>query len=452
MALSCGPKLLVLDEPTTALDVTTQIEVLKAIRDAIRHQNSAAIYVSHDLAVVAQIATRIIVMQNGWIVEAGTTEEILGNPRHECTRALLGAVRKVPYARTAAATKHHGTPVLELSNIDAAYRRAFLRRVPAASHVLRDVSLAVYPGETLALVGESGSGKSTLARVISGLHPPLAGTVRLAGDRLAARARGRAKEEFRRIQIVFQSPEQALNPCVTAGDAIGRAVDFYFAPSPAERCTRVAELLELVGLPADFALKYPGQLSGGQRQRVAIARAFAAKPDVILCDEFLSALDTLVATRILELMARLKREHGVAYVFISHDLATVSTMADRVAVLYAGRIAEIGRTADIFRPPQHPYTRLLIESVPELRTTWLDGAIARRAEQLPHDGRIPIDDCCPFRNRCPLSLPGTCDRLPPPARDTGNGHIIHCHRRAEELDGSHAAESFPVQVPVSTVS
>jgi peptide/nickel transport system ATP-binding protein len=440
MAMSCAPKLLVLDEPTTALDVTTQIEVLRAIKDAIRCERAAAIYVSHDIAVVAQIATRIIVMRHGRIVEEGGTEQILYSPRHDYTRALLAAVRAIPASIEPHSTPARGrTPVLTARAIEATYRRRWLGRTSPDQHVLRDASIELQPGETLALVGESGSGKSTLARVIAGLHQPLAGRVELDGRVLKASCRGRRTEELRRIQIVFQSPEQVLNPKVRVGRALGRVASLYFGLSGRELDARVHELLRMVGLPEEFAQKFPGELSGGQRQRVAIARAFAARPDVVLCDEFLSALDTLVAARILDLMAELKLRHRVAYVFISHDLGTVATIADRVAVMYAGRVVESGPTEAVFRAPHHPYTNLLVRSVPELRADWLEEATASGGgkQGRERDSRSPIDSFCAFRSRCPHFIPGTCDSIAAPARELGKDHVIHCHLEADALRLQH---------------
>jgi peptide/nickel transport system ATP-binding protein len=431
MAMACEPRLLVLDEPTTALDVTTQIEVLKAIKDAIHKHNTAAIYVSHDLSVVAQIATRIVVMRDGEIVEQGPAEAILENPSRDYTRALLAAVRTIGRPASAGQRSSGPQPLLGVEAVCAGYRRRLFGGLRDSELVLRGISLDVMPGETLALAGESGSGKSTLVRVIAGLHKPGGGSIRLAGKPLQGTSRRRTKTDLRRVQIVLQSPEQALNPKTRVGEAIAQVIRFYFNPPAAEVATRTAELLEMVGLPAAFAAKRPGELSGGQRQRVAIARAFAAKPDIILCDEFLSALDTLVAARILDLMAELKREHNVAYIFVSHDLATVSAIADRVAVMYQGRIVEIGRTADVFAPPQHPYTRLLIQSVPQLRRDWLDEVIARRT--VPNGPPQSSDQGCVFFNRCSVAMTGLCDRSPPPLRDFGGGHTVCCHHDAASL-------------------
>jgi len=427
MAMSSHPGLLVLDEPTTALDVTTQIDVLKAIKDAIRQQGTAAIYVSHDLSVVAQVATRIVVMRNGRIVEQGPTEAILNGPREPYTRALLDAVRTVDSTEPAGEPVGLAAPpLLSVGRVSASYRRRLLAPDREADRVLHDVSLDIRPGETLAVAGESGSGKSTLVRVVAGLHRPSSGATSLDGRPLAAGTRGRTREELRRIQIVMQSPEQALNPRRNVGDTLGQVLRFYFGLKPREMAARIAELLDMVGLPAASATKLPGELSGGQRQRVAIARAFAAKPDIVLCDEFLSALDTLVATRILDLMAELKQAGKVAYVFVSHDLATVSNIADRVAVMYRGRIVEIGDTASVFSPAQHPYTRLLVQSVPQLRPDWLEETIATRGAGAELRGPA-ADSGCAFYSRCPVAIDGLCDRTPPPERDLGRGHRIRCH-------------------------
>jgi peptide/nickel transport system ATP-binding protein len=432
MAMACEPKLLVLDEPTTALDVTTQIEVLKAIKDAIRERNTAAIYVSHDLSVVAQIATRIVVMRHGDIIEQGSAEEILENPRRDYTRSLLAAVRKMDNPSTTPEPARAPMPLLKIAGVSASYHRTLFRTTRDSEMVLHDIGLSVMPGETLALVGESGSGKSTLVRVIAGLHKAAEGTIALANQPLQPTTRGRSKADLRKIQIVFQSPEQALNPRINVGGAIGQVLRFYFDVSEAEITARTAELLEMVGLPSGFAAKLPGELSGGQRQRVAIARAFAAKPDIILCDEFLSALDTLVAARILELMAKLKREHSVSYVFVSHDLATVAAIADRIAIMYQGRIVEIGRAIDVFAPPQHPYTRLLVQSVPQLRRDWLDEVIARHGPSRGSANQRTSRGCA-FYGRCPFAIDGLCDRTPPPSRHLGDGHVILCHHEAASL-------------------
>jgi peptide/nickel transport system ATP-binding protein len=448
MALTCAPKLLVLDEPTTALDVTTQIEVLKAIKDVIREHGSAAIYVSHDLAVVTQVADRIVVMKDGLVVEHGPTAEIVTRPTQEYTRQLIGAVTPRPAGsrRVAAGDAAPAPPLLEVDRVSATFARpGLLRQAGRDADVLQDVTMEVRPREVVALVGESGSGKTTLARVIAGLHPPSAGTVRLAGRPLEAGARRRDRDALRRIQIVFQSPDLSLNPEQRIEDAIGRPLELYFGLDRERRARRVAELLTLVGVPPDYAGRFPAELSGGQRQRVSIARAFAAEPDLVLCDEILSSLDTIVAAQVLELMRALKARHDVAYLFISHDLATVASIADRVLVLYGGRVCETGPTAAVFSPPHHPYTALLLSSVPALRQGWLEEVLAARAPDPAQTGiDLSGDAGCPFRARCPLAIPGTCDE-PPPARRTVAGQTIHCHRDLEELEAAQAGSAAPIR-------
>ena len=444
MALACTPKLLVLDEPTTALDVTTQIEVLKAISDIVRIHHTAAIYVSHDLAVVAQIADRILVMNDGEVVEEGATDAILHTPREVYTRRLLSAVRPKPTAEHLAGTttpSNDERPLMAIRGVSASYTRTRWWRKPALTdQVLHRIEIGLNAREVLALVGESGSGKSTLARVISGLHPALEGEIIYHGDSLARALRKRSFEDLRRIQIVFQSPDLALNPERRVADALGRPLKLYFGMSRAAREQRIEELLAMVGLPGEFAGRYPSELSGGERQRASLARAFAARPDIILCDEVLSSLDTIVAASVLELMRELRERHHVAYLFISHDLATVATIADRVVVLYAGRVCDVGLTRDVFAPPHHPYTQLLISSVPALRREWLKEVLeTREAVVGMRSTQVPVDIGCPFRTRCPMAIDSVCDRRPPPARITPNGQAIHCHREIDELTEAQTA-------------
>lgn len=428
IAMSCAPKLLVLDEPTTALDVTTQLEVLRAIKDAIRGENAAALYVSHDLAVVSQIASRIVVFKDGRIVEQGERSAIINNPQNEYTRSLLRAVRSVPvvggYWEKSPTEITKESPLISIRNVSASYQRNFLN--PRGAHqVIRKVDLDLAPGETLAIVGESGSGKSTLARVLTGLHRPSKGSITLRQKVLGHSTHRRTKEELRDIQIVFQSPEQALNPFQKVEEAIGRPLEFYFGIRANQKRSEVESLLEQVGLPSSFADKFPRELSGGQRQRVAIARALAAKPSVIVCDEFLSALDTLVASRMLELMAELQRSHSVAYFFISHDLATVAHISHRVAVMYAGQVVEIGRASEVFGQPAHPYTELLIRSVPQVQEGWLEQAVRYQPKIKQNISLSP--NGCVFAGRCSYFQPGLCDRIPPVEQELGNGHTVFCH-------------------------
>lgn len=368
MAMSCRPDILVLDEPTTALDVTTQIEVLALLRDLIQRYNTAALYITHDLAVVAQVADSIMVLRHGKKVEEGTTEQILENPQEEYTRRLVS--ERETSMSGQGAHQHSGEVLLEVRDVTSYYGR---------KKVLDNIHLTLRRGETLAVVGESGSGKSTLARVIAGLPPHSSGVVSLAGHRLADSYTKRSREELRRIQLVYQLPDVALNPRQTVGEIIGRPMSFYFKMADDERTSEVGRLLELVGLPKDFGERLPKALSGGQKQRVCIARALAARPDLIICDEVTSALDPLVAEEILRLLRSLQDELSVSYLFITHDLGVVRRLADRTMVMQHGRVVETGATVDVFAPPHQPYTEQLITSVPELRRDWLDGVLAKRS-------------------------------------------------------------------------
>ena len=367
MALAGGPDLVVFDEPTTALDVTTQIEVLAIIREAVREVGAAALYISHDLAVVAQIADRIKVLRHGAEVEEQSAGGLLSNPAHAYTRALLGVRGATP-----GPAARQADPILEVRSIRASYGRV---------QVLHDVGLTVHRGRSLAVVGESGSGKSSLARVICGLLPPHAGSLLFDGAPLSPRLADRGPEARRRIQLVYQNPDVAMNPRHTVGDIIGRPVSVYRGARAARAADRCRELLGLVDLPAEFERRYPGQLSGGQKQRVCIARALAAEPDLVICDEVTSALDPLVADGILELLMRLQREVGVSFIFITHDMAMVRSIADEITVLKDGRVMEEGARDEVLGTPRSEYTVTLIESTPEMETGWLDQALASRARR-----------------------------------------------------------------------
>ncbi|MDP7453303.1 MAG: ABC transporter ATP-binding protein [Arenicellales bacterium] len=373
MAMGCQPEIVVFDEPTTALDVTTQIEVLAAIKEAVHTRGSAAIYITHDLAVVAQVADRIMVLRYGDLIEEGETRTLLSDPKEEYTKRLL-AVRSLREERSEQASD---AVLLTVDGVTARY--------PSADQVaLEDVSVEVERGKTVALVGESGSGKSTLARVITGLLPPEQGQVAYKGDILSADLRDRGKENLRRVQMIYQMPDVALNPRQRVRDVIGRPLEFYLGMKGGEKATRVAELLQQIELPVDFEERYPAQLSGGEKQRVCIARALAAEPDLIICDEVTSALDQLVAEGILELLQRLQNELGVSYLFITHDLATVKAIADDIVVMYQGKIVEQGPKQEILTPPHEDYTALLLSSVPEMDPGWLDNLMDnRRAGQAP---------------------------------------------------------------------
>ena len=367
MAMGCDPRLIVFDEPTTALDVTTQIEVLSTIKEAVRARGVAAIYITHDLAVVAQLADRIMVLRYGDLVEEGDARSLLENPQQEYTKRLL-AVRSLREEKDA--TKRDET-VLEVSGVSARYPRA-------DEHVLKDISVSVQKGKTVAVVGESGSGKSTLARVITGLLPPLQGEVRFCGAALSPALANRGREQLRSIQMIYQMPDVALNPRQKIAEIIGRPLEFYLGLKGAEKQTAVNRLLEQIELPTDYAARYPAQLSGGEKQRICIARALAAEPDLIICDEVTSALDQLVAEGILELLQNLQNQLGVSYLFITHDLATVKAIADSIVVMHQGRVVEQGPKEEILSPPHEAYTELLLSSVPEMDPDWLDTLVERR--------------------------------------------------------------------------
>jgi len=367
MAMGCDPRLIVFDEPTTALDVTTQIEVLSTIKEAVRARGVAAIYITHDLAVVAQLADRIMVLRYGDLVEEGNARDLLESPQQDYTRRLL-AVRSL---REEKGASEKDDTVLEVSGVSARYPRA-------EEVVLSDISVKVQKGKTVAVVGESGSGKSTLARVITGLLPPFEGNVGFRGELLSPALANRGREQLRSIQMIYQMPDVALNPRQKISEIVGRPLEFYLGLKGDQRTTAVSRLLEQIELPTDYADRYPAQLSGGEKQRICIARALAAEPDLIICDEVTSALDQLVAEGILELLQNLQNQLGVSYLFITHDLATVKAIADSIVVMYQGRVVEQGAKAEILSPPHAPYTELLLSSVPEMDPDWLDTLVERR--------------------------------------------------------------------------
>lgn len=367
MAMSCEPDMIIFDEPTTALDVTTQIEVLAAIKDVVTQFNTAAIYITHDLAVVIQLADRIMVLRYGDLVEESTTREMLNNPKEQYTRELL-AVRTFSKNPDIQESADHS--LIEVSDLHAAYGGEL--------KVLEDINLSVERCRTVAIVGESGSGKSTLARAITGLLPPIQGSVKYEGKELPRSYKDRTKDQLRQVQMIYQMPDVALNPRQKLRDVIGRPLGFYFRMAGAERERRVKELLEMIELPANFIDRFTPELSGGQKQRVCIARALAAEPVVIICDEVTSALDQLVAEEILKLLDRLQKELQMTYLFITHDLATVKAIADEIVVMLQGRIVEHGPKEEILTPPHHDYTELLLSSVPEMDPDWLDNLLETR--------------------------------------------------------------------------
>ncbi len=371
MALIGDPDLVIFDEPTTALDVTTQIEVLRAFRRVMEDGGMAGVYVSHDLAVVAQIADRIIVLKGGEIQEQGTTKQILNAPEHPYTKELLAAfdpVRHVPVKDVEDAAE---TPILEVRGLCAGY--GVIKNGEPSAKVMSDVSFKLYRGRNLGVIGESGSGKSTLARAVSGILPAYRGEVLLDGHTLAPALGHRSKQELRRAQIVFQLADTALNPAHSVGNIIGRPLRFYKGLRGDACEKRVIELLDMVHLPPALRHRLPSELSGGQKQRVNLARALAADPELILCDEITSALDTVVAAAILELLKELQGELGLSYMFISHDLSTVEAICDDVMVMYKGEVIEALPAARMSQDAEHAYSRLLISSVPQLDTGWLAG-------------------------------------------------------------------------------
>lgn len=433
MALITDPEVVIFDEPTTALDVTTQIEVLKAFKAAIRDRNTTGIYVTHDLAVIAQIADSITVLRHGEVRETATTEALIVRPENEYTRSLLAAAEPAlrlldakPAEGRAAETKPAEIkPLLEISGLTAGYGGQDSAGNPVIP-ILADINLAIAPGRALGVIGESGCGKSTLARVIAGLTPLARGAVKLNGETLPPALAERSKDQLRRIQIVFQMADTALNPRVSIEEILGRPLTFYFGLKGEARAKRVRELLDLTHLPASVMQRRPGDLSGGQKQRVNLARALAAKPDLLLCDEVTSALDTVVAAAILDLIVELRRELGLSYMFISHDLKTVRAICDEVMVLYAGRTVETMPASAIDAPVHHPYARLLFSSVPELRQGWLDQT-ARPVTT--DDTAVPTPLAtrgCPFFARCGVRIPGTCDAGMPALRSGGAGIRIAC--------------------------
>lgn len=370
MALIGDPDIVVFDEPTTALDVTTQIDVLRAFKKAMQGSTMSGVYVSHDLAVVAQVADRIVVLKDGEVQEIGATEQIVSAPSHPYTQALIAAFKPVPGVPTPA-QREGAAPVFEMRQIVAGYGRLQNGRPQVLA--VNGVNLKLARGQSLGVIGESGCGKSSLLRVAAGLLPTSSGQILLDGAALHADGRLRQKEELRRMQIVFQLADTALNPAQTLEQIIGRPLTFYHGLRGEARRRRVVELLDLVRMPAAFRHRLPRELSGGQKQRVNLARALAADPEVLLCDEITSALDTVVAQNVLELLKDLQRELHLSLLFISHDIHTVQALCDEVMVMFTGKKLESFAPAAMNDPERHPYTQLLASSLPTLDPGWLDG-------------------------------------------------------------------------------
>jgi peptide/nickel transport system ATP-binding protein len=445
MALVSSPDLLVLDEPTTALDVTTQIEVLKAFKKVIQDEGSAAIYVTHDLAVVAQIADHIVVLYSGEVQEQGPTEQIINTPKHPYTKRLMAAVKPTPKAGMGEEMdQEHQRDIanIEVKNMTAGYG-GIVNGKPVIT-VLRDINVKIKNSHVVGVIGESGCGKSTLARVIAGLLPAAKGEVFLDGKKLEADLKYRSSEELQKVQFVYQMADTALNPRQVIGEILGRPIEFYRGLKGQAKREEVANLLRLVELPIEFETRYPSELSGGQKQRINMARALAAHPEIMLCDEVTSALDSIVSSNVIKLLKKLRDKTGVSFVFISHDLSTVGAFADEIVVLYAGRVVEQGPVDDVLAPPYHPYTRLLISSVPELRVGWLEETMQKREMAVGIARGVEITDTgCPFYNRCPIAIDGTCNLETAPTREPHPDHFISCHRSMEEIT---QAENAPQQV------
>ena len=365
MAMSCRPDLIIFDEPTTALDVTTQVEVLAAMRRIVEEFNTAAIYITHDLAVVAQMAHRIMVLRYGNLVEEAETRAMLKAPTQDYTKSLW-AVRKLEKKE-----EKSDDIALAVSNVDASYS--------GVMKVLDNVTVRIPRGKTVAVVGESGSGKSTLARAITGLLPPSKGRISFNGKDLPARLQDRDRDTLRRIQMIYQSADTALNPRQTVRDIIGRPLEFYLGLTGAAKDRRIVKLLESIELSEDFIDRYPGEMSGGQKQRISIARALAAEPEIIICDEVTSALDQIVQEEILKLLMKLQKETKVTYLFITHDIATVRAISDEIVVMYKGKVVQQGLKSEVLNPPYPAYTELLLSSVPQMDPDWLTTLLNKRA-------------------------------------------------------------------------
>jgi peptide/nickel transport system ATP-binding protein len=364
MALALEPALLIADEPTTALDVTTQAQILHLIHDLQRRKGTAVLFITHDFGVVAEIADRVAVMQRGVLVESGTAEQVLEHPRHPYTCALIAAVPPLEPAAARAGSFDDAPVILSTDALSKTYRkRGWLGRAGRVTHAVDGVSITLREGGTLGIVGESGSGKSTLARTLLGLVPPDAGAITLAGKPLVFKGGSAHRDHARRVQMVFQDPYGSLNPRQRVGEIVAQGPMVHGTPRR-EAMARAAELFELVGLSADAIRRYPHEFSGGQRQRVGLARALAMQPRVLIADEPVSALDVSVQAQVLALLARLRDQLGLSIVFITHDLRVAAQVCDHIAVMKSGRVVESGVCADVFRQPAHPYTQALLAAVP----------------------------------------------------------------------------------------
>jgi oligopeptide/dipeptide ABC transporter ATP-binding protein len=418
-ALLAGPDLLIADEPTTALDVTVQAQILDLLEDI--REDTSLLLITHDLGVVAGRCERMLVVENGRLVEQGMTREIFAHPQHEHTRAMIKAAPRLTDSGVAAARP--GKDVLAISAAQVRYRSKSGQVIPA----VRDVNLAVSEGETLAVVGESGSGKSSLVRAALGLVPMHAGRVVYCGDELAPNLGDRNRATRRGMQLVFQDPTGSLNPQMRVAGIVGEPLLVHEAAlSAGERRQRVATMLEKTGLSVEFLDRYPHELSGGQAQRVAIARALILEPKVLVCDEAVAALDGTVREQILRLLRQVQEESGLAIIFITHDLAVVRAVSHRVLVMYLGRLVEMASNEALFGQPRHPYTRALLDAVPVPDPENAGGRTTVTGEvpsaMLPPKG-------CAFHPRCPHAE-AVCRAERPEATDL-NETLVSCHRATE---------------------
>ena len=503
MALAGEPDVLLLDEPTTGLDVTTQAHILELLRELAAETGTAMVYVSHDLGAIARVSDRIAVMYAGELVLEGPARRVLKQPAHPYARGLLLSIPRLKEAVVPASMPgrppapggagqgcgfadrcpmaeqrcRDERPVLEptaaheivrchfherveqlpppeppkrpdrssldetdiilrLDNVAISYAKPgivdqILRRQPDVTPTVDNIDLTIRRGETVGLVGESGSGKSTILRAIAGLWPPQSGTITYAeAESLNTSVDERSNDLLRRVQLIFQNPDASLNPRHTVAEILTQPLKLYFGLGGDELRERIVALLERVRLRADYLERLPSQLSGGEKQRVAVARAFAAEPELVLCDEVTSALDVSVQAAVLDLLTQLQSDQRTTYVFVSHDLAVVRVLADRVAVLYQGRLCEVGPSKNVYRFPSHPYTEVLLGAVLEPDPDARPALVAEDVVDL-----FPPAKGCPFQRRCPRRIGDTCDNETPPWRPTELGHAIRCHIPLAELRG-----------------
>lgn len=503
MALAGEPDVLLLDEPTTGLDVTTQAHILELLRDLAAETGTAMVYVSHDLGAIARVSDRIAVMYAGEFVLEGPARQVLKQPAHPYARGLLLSIPRLkeavvpasmpgrpplpggagqgcgfadrcpmaeqrcrdkrptleptttqefvrchfherveqlpppePPKRPDRSGRDETDSILQFNDVAISYAKPgivdqILGRQPNVTPTINEINLTIRQGETFGLVGESGSGKSTILRAIAGLLPPQSGTITYEeAESLNTSVEERSNDLLRCVQLIFQNPDASLNPRHTVAEILAQPLKLYFGLGGDELRERSVALLEQVRLRVDYLERLPSQLSGGEKQRVAVARAFAAEPKLVLCDEVTSALDVSVQAAVLDLLIQLQVDQGTTYVFVSHDLAVVRALADRVAVLYQGRLCEMGPSENVYRFPSHPYTEVLLGAVlepdPDAEPTLAADDVA---------DLFPPPKGCPFQRRCPRKIGDICDDETPPWRPAEFGHAIRCHIPLDELCG-----------------